>query len=103
MWSPDAGEVCDDGVDNDCDGLVDDEDDECGGGDDDTGDDDTGDDDTADDDTADDDTDPVGYEPPEDELEGGCECRSAGDDGTPGRVALLALMLAGLALSRRRG
>ena len=48
---PDADEICDDGIDNDCDGDVDDEDADCGG-DDDSADDD---DDSADDDTGDDD------------------------------------------------
>ncbi len=62
---PDADEDCGDGEDNDCDGLVDGQDDECAGdddttsGDDDsTADDDTaGDDDSVDDDTPDDDAD----------------------------------------------
>jgi hypothetical protein len=75
-----AGELCDDGADNDGDGHIDCDDQDCedepacagdddsASGDDDTGDDDTGDDDTGDDDTGDDDTgeldaDSDGYSP----------------------------------------
>ena len=58
---PGAGEICDDGVDNDCDGLTDGEDTVMcpggdGDGDDDSGDDDSGDDDSGDDDSGDDDS-----------------------------------------------
>lgn len=58
--APGFSNPCDDNYDNDCDGLIDEEDPDCGGGDDDTADDDTTDDDldddTSDDDTVDDDT-----------------------------------------------
>ncbi len=93
---PHNAEVCDDGVDNDCDGDVDGDDAECAG-DDDTGDDDTGDDDTGDDDTGDDDT------GSDDDVElksgGDCDCRIAGDGGRGGLAA--GALLAALALRRR--
>ena len=62
LFEGDEPGECDDGADNDQDGLFDCDDPDCAGapvcdeGDDDTGDDDTGDDDTGDDDTGDDDT-----------------------------------------------
>ena len=70
-----AGE-CDDGVDNDQDGVTDCDDDGCENatacvGDDDTGDDDTGDDDTGDDDTGDDDT--ADDDSGDDDTAGSCE------------------------------
>jgi len=81
---PDAAEDCEDGIDNDCDGDVDGEDDDCASGDDDTGDDDTADDDTespVDDDSAGD--------------EGGdCSCRLVGGQTAPARLAGLLLVLA---------
>lgn len=58
--NPDAAEICDDGVDNNCDGLTDGEDPACAPTDDDTAaddDDDNTDDDAGDDDAADDDDD----------------------------------------------
>ena len=96
---PDAEEVCDDGEDNDCDGMVDDEDeDDCDDpGDDDTGDDDTGDDDTGDDDTgSDDDDDDTSLTDPDD-----CSCQNRIDRG-PDASPLMALGLAVLVLVRRR-
>jgi len=96
---PGAGEICEDGSDNDCDGLVDEEDtDDCDPGDDDTGDDDTwvGDDDTDwhpdDDDTSvgDDDT----------AATNDCECRVAPASPACAAVVLAALGL--LATLRRR-
>ncbi|HPQ71731.1 MAG TPA: C25 family cysteine peptidase [bacterium] len=53
--NPDATEVCEDGLDNDCNGMTDEEDPVCATPDDDTVDDDTTDDDTVDDDVSDDD------------------------------------------------
>ena len=94
--APDLDEVCDDGHDNDCDGEVDDEDGDCGGGDDDVGDDDVGDDDVSDDDAEDDDVsdDDTGVEP-EDDLPSGlhCQCRSTGNGSSPASVAGLLLAL----------
>jgi len=93
---PGAEEVCDDGVDNDCDGLMDTDDEEdCPSGDDDS----AGDDDTSDDDTGDDDTSSADDDAGDDDGEGGCECRAAS-----GRSALpvsMILLLAGLAWRRR--
>jgi len=104
---PDAflgnAETCDDGIDNDCDGAVDLDDEDCEEpGDDDTGDDDTtadddddstGDDDsTSDDDTGDDDT----TGPPGDD----CDCRSQTAPGAPGSLVVLLIALVGI---MRRG
>ena len=84
---PHNAEVCDDGVDNDCDGDVDADDAECVTGDDD----DTGDDDTGDDDAADDDDTKLG-------PGGDCDCRL---DGLPNPGAAAAwLLVTLLALAR---
>ena len=76
--SPDADEVCDDGIDNNCDGLIDDEDQEaCPSGDDDSADDDDDDDDTG---------------------GGGCECESSQAGPTHRSIASSSpvLLIAGL-------
>jgi len=89
---PNAIEDCTDGVDNDCDGAVDAEDEDCGG----SGDDDTGDDDTSDDDTGDDDT-----SADSDDVRlgaGDCSCRVAGTRPAP---ALALALLVALSLIRR--
>ena len=123
--SPDAIEVCDDLVDNDCDGDIDAEDDECDepGDDDDTvgddddddtiGDDDdtSGDDDDTvgdDDDTSGDDDDTVGDDDiagDDDtagaEVDAGCEC-AAGGSPTGGAVPVMLAMLGSLVFVRRR-
>ncbi len=99
--NPLADEVCDNGLDDDCDGAVDGEDDDCGEGDDDTAadDDDADDDDTAaDDDTDDDDTDPTAAADDDDEAPG-CSCESRGRGQTaPG----ISFAVAALLLLRRR-
>jgi len=101
--APDLDEVCDDNHDNDCDGDVDAEDDDCSGGDDDdVGDDDTTmpDDDVGDDDADDDDT---GVGPDEDDdLPSGlhCQCRAAASGRSPATFLPLSLALA-LLLRRR--
>ncbi len=87
MISPGTEENCDDGFDNDCDGLADDADPECFTGDDDTVDDDDDDDDTV---SADDDT---GDEP------GTCTCRVV-EAQSGGALALL-LASVGLVMRRR--
>ena len=81
--NPDADEVCDDGIDNDCDELVDTDDGECeeSGDDDDT----SGDDDT------------------DDEFSGGCDCENNQANTGPAAVPGLLLFAMGLALIRRRG
>ncbi|MDP7112350.1 MAG: putative metal-binding motif-containing protein [Myxococcota bacterium] len=78
---PDAAEVCDDGVDNDCDGDTDADDGDCA--------DPVGDDDTTD-------------EPPDD-FTGGCACRSVDRAGQPIGLALLVagIVLAGVRRCRR--
>ncbi len=96
---PEGTEVCDDGVDNDCDGDVDTDDSDCPDTDDDTADDDTGpDDDDDNDDGADDDD----GSPADTDLQPGflCACRMAG----AGAASPAALALSGFAalLSRRR-
>ena len=95
--TPEATEECN-GIDDNCDGHVDE-----GCGDDDSADDDTGDDDTGDDDDTggdDDGTDPVGSD--DDTFPGGCECVTSGlGRGVLGAVPLLALGGA-LVLTRRR-
>ncbi|MDP7112800.1 MAG: MYXO-CTERM sorting domain-containing protein, partial [Myxococcota bacterium] len=86
-------EVCDDGLDNDCDGLFDEDDPDCAGDDDDdTGDDDTGDDDTGDDDTGDDDVFLIEGE--------GCSCSLPRT--RPSVALMLAPLLAALAYRIRR-
>jgi len=98
--NPGEAEVCGDGLDNDCDGATDGDDEECAG-DDDTGDDDTGDDDdTYDDDDDGDDDDASTTTLPDDTLRVGSGC---GCDTTarPFRGGLLGVMLLA-ALSRRR-
>jgi MYXO-CTERM domain-containing protein len=93
-------EVCDDGLDNDCDGLFDEDDPDCAGDDDDdTGDDDTGDDDTGDDDTGDDDS--IG----DDDavfLIGGEGCSCSPPRARPSGALTLAPLLAVLAYRIRR-
>ncbi len=93
---PDATEECN-GIDDNCDGQVDE-----GCDDDDTADDDTADDDTADDDAADDDaTDPVGSD--DDTFPGGCECALNGDAADLiGALPLLGLGAALVLMRRRR-
>jgi MYXO-CTERM domain-containing protein len=88
-------EVCDDGLDNDCDGLFDEDDPDCAGDDDDdTGDDDTGDDDTGDDDSIGDD-DAVF-------LIGGEGCSCSPPRARPSGALTLAPLLAVLAYRIRR-
>ena len=95
---PGADEHCSDGVDNDCDGLVDGDDEECGG----TGDDDDDDDDVADDDDLGDDDDDDSADPGDDDDggEGGCEC-SSGPRPAGGGAGLCAALLA-ICVGRRR-
>ncbi len=109
--NPDASEICDDGIDNDCDLLTDGDDEECP----DVGDDD--DDDSGDDDSGGDDDDDDGGDGDGGDLEatlgagegwdydGGCNCRqvvpSAADLSSHG-LALAAVLLATGALRRRR-
>mgnify|MGYP002629489266 CR=1 FL=1 len=94
--NPEGVEDCDDGLDNDCDGRTDANDDDCQGDDDDTGhgddDDDTG---HGDDDAGDDDSGAGG-----DDDDAGCDCQSdlGGADGT----GLALILLMGLALPLRR-
>jgi len=104
--------ACDDGVDNDCDGVIDGDDPDCDGGDDDdsTGDDDdsTGDDDDStgdDDDTSGDDDDAGGDDDDDDDATppgGDCRCQSHPAATAPAARALLGLALVGTALLRRR-
>ena len=99
--NPDAVEVCDNGIDDDCDGEVDADDADCGGDDDTTGDDDTsGDDDTGDDDTGDDD---AGDDDDDDGIilldTDTCGCTLTGRTGLTAPEALLAGLL--FALRRR--
>ena len=108
---PEAAEVCNDGVDNDCDGLVDEDDEDCpetdddstgdddsAGDDDSTGDDDSmGDDDSTGDDDAtgpsgDDDSDPPGQ---------GDDCTCRLDRAAPG-IPSAAWFLSGMLLALRR-
>jgi hypothetical protein len=92
---PGADEHCSDGVDNDCDGFVDGDDEECGG---------TGDDDDAegdDDDLADDDDDDSAVPGDDDDAGGGgCECSSAARPNSTG--AALCVALIALHVGRRR-
>ena len=92
--NPDASEDCDDGVDNDCDGLADADDaDDCDEGDDDDDDDD--DDDTADDDDNADDDGVLG------DIAGGCTCdQELRRDVTPFGLTFLLLLIA--VMARRR-
>jgi len=90
---PGGIELCDDGIDNDCDGATDAQDTDCGG----TGDDDTGDDDDDDDDVIgdDDSAGPAG----DDDGASGCGCRTATGQGAV--TATGGLLLLGLLLARR--
>ena len=89
---PGTAEVCEDGLDNDCDGALDDQDSYCVGGGDDDDDDTTGDDDDTTDDPADDDD----TEPKDD---GGCRCRL----GAPSQGAAMApLVILGFLVALRR-
>jgi MYXO-CTERM domain-containing protein len=81
----DTAEACSDGFDNDCDDLVDLDDDEC--------------DDFAGDDDDDDDDDTAGDD--DDDTDGGCDCSVSGTEGTTG-YGLLLLGLVGLLRRRRR-
>jgi hypothetical protein len=92
---PDHEEICDDGLDNDCDDLIDDEEEECQG-DDDTGDDDSADDDTADDDTTGPDDDDSAVADDDDD----CSCEAAGP-AEPSPVLGMMIGLLALALRRR--
>ena len=77
---PSVPEDCEDGIDNDCDGRIDDEDSDCVEGDDDSAD---------DDDSVDDDT------PGDDDSAGAtddCSCRVSGRATSPAAVAVLALL-----------
>ncbi len=100
---PEGTEVCDDGVDNDCDGDIDGDDTDCPDADDDTGgDDDTGDDDIGDDDDGGGPSDDDGR-PPDADVQPGflCTCHNAPDASCS--PALLALFgLAALHARRRR-
>ena len=87
---PAAMEICEDGVDNDCDGATDHADDGC---------DDPGDDDDDDDDSATDDDDSAGPEDLDPDF-GSCECREDARTGAGGLFAALSLILT-LALRRR--
>ncbi len=95
---PDASEQCEDGVDNDCDGFADREDDEC----EDVGDDD----DSAEVPGDDDDTlSPADDDGPTDPTWGVCECRTAAPDAavpSGAWAALVALILLMLRRGRRR-
>jgi len=87
---PGAGEACDDGVDNDCDGLVDDLDDDCFAGDDDDDDDDS---------SGDDDDDPSGITL----IETAPQCSTAAASApTPVAGLLAAIGLAALRARRNR-
>ncbi len=101
--STDAVEICHDEIDNDCDGDVDLEDEDCDEpGDDDTGDDDTGDDDMGDDDMGDDDMGDDDAADDDDDT-ADCACRIAGP-ASPATGPLALIAAAGLlALRRRRG
>jgi len=103
--NPAAEEVCDDGLDNDCNDLADEDDPACGSGDDDddsAGDDDTADDDTSDDDTSDDDIadDDIADDDDDDAEGSACDCRMDGR-ATPA-TAVLMLLGVGAILARRR-
>jgi len=103
---PEADEVCDDGLDNDCDGAADAEDDECDGpSDDDSSDDDdtAGDDDLDDDDADDDDTVAAGTQ--DDERLVLCRCRLAGSmagASLSSRLFAVAGLMSMLFVRRRR-
>ena len=108
----DESAACEDELDNDCDGLIDDEDPDCevtdddsadddtSGDDDTTSDDDSADDDSADDDTPDDDTDDDSTD--DDTTPPDCECVLAAEGGTGlAPLFLLAVALLGRLFRRR--
>jgi len=108
--NPDALEVCDNGIDDDCDGDVDGDDADCGGDDDTTGDDDDSgqppdddDDDVGDDDTEPGDDDDAADDDDEDRVvlldTDDCGCRV---DGNRGRAVAAVLSLILLGFARRR-
>jgi MYXO-CTERM domain-containing protein len=119
--NPGAFENCSDGVDNDCDGLIDAADPDCNTGDDDGGDDDASDDDGGDDDASDDDNgdddggdddaaqdDDDGQPGNDDDEDGdvvapslGIECGCRQDGGSPASAWALLALLAALGVSRR--
>ena len=113
--NPGAFENCYDGIDNDCDGFIDDADMDCDSGDDDAGDDDAGDDDAGDDDAGDDDAGSQGDDdddgppgPGDDDEDGevvsptlGIECGCRQEGASPATAGALMALLVALGLARR--